>query len=518
MPERGIAILAISFAFGILAAQYCSLAFLLLCIAAIAFYCMVFAKSVSKSTAVIIGIFIILGFARYNIGREIPKTDISNYSRYTTAFEGNVASDPDAREDQTRLVFKVNRIRTHNSWQKAAGYVMVAVYDNDKDDTNLHLSYGEHAIISAVPYFPMPPTNPGQFYWGDYLARKGIYTCASVKRSSQIHILSRNNANNFIFYGLAIKHYIVDCISRLHPKREASVISGMVLGTYAYLPSEVMDNFTKTGTLHMLAASGYNCWILLFLAVPLLKKIKIATRWRNIVVIFLIGMYLIIVGCMPSLLRAAIMSSLLLLAQPLRRVANTKNLLFTAGLIILAINPADLFDIGFQLSFLAVCSLIFIKPIISVFLKNGMQINTVRKQKCNDKKTDCIMNWIINEAAAAGIATTAVSLITAPIIAYYFNYVSLVSLPANMLLALGEPVVFADGFISTIGAHIGILGYGIGAIGTFVTRAMLGTINLLGSMNYAALSISSPSILEIAGYYLIIYAVLSYVDDRFAQK
>ena len=118
---------------------------------------------------------------------------------------------------------------------------------------------------------------------------------------------------------------------------------------------------------------------------------------------------------------------------------------------------------------------------------------------------------------ATAIATIAVTVVTAPVVAYYFNYFSLVSLPANVMVDLGVPVVFAVGFLSVIGSWLGWLGTVIGWIGTETTRAMLGVVNGLGSMRYSSVSVASPGILAILGYYLILHAALNYWRSRDAS-
>ncbi len=139
---------------------------------------------------------------------------------------------------------------------------------------------------------------------------------------------------------LAAKHCLIKSIYRIYPPDAAGVIVGMVFGTYAYLPAERFRDFSRTGTLHLLVASGYNCYVVVFFGGLILKLIRVKPNYRNMVIVVLICAYLVMTGMKPAMLRAAVTTSILLLAVPLRRVPDIKNSFFTAALIILVLSPA----------------------------------------------------------------------------------------------------------------------------------------------------------------------------------
>jgi len=138
----------------------------------------------------------------------------------------------------------------------------------------------------------------------------------------------------------------------------------------------------------------------------------------------------------------------------------------------------------------------------------------VRDPSASPKRRYLVLRKFAGALAATAIATTAVTLVTAPVVAYYFNYFSLTSLPANMAVELGVPVVFAVGFLSPVAVHIGWLGAAVGWIGTETTRLMLAVVNELGAMRWSAVSVASPGPLAILGYYVILHAALGCVRSR----
>ncbi|MGC8861825.1 MAG: ComEC/Rec2 family competence protein [Armatimonadota bacterium] len=513
---------AIAFGSGVLAAEYAPL-WLCGCVSLLVL--VVLSARVRRralSTAAILAAAFLVGAWRYDVGRIVAADDVCRFVPYVTAVEGLVASDAEADRGRIRFVLRVDRARVRGDWSRASGRIIVSVYPERRRDTVREprqrptvpdVQYGARLRIMTSPYLPPEPTNPSSFSWRAYLARKGIYSCVSVRDRSKIELLAGNGANPLIEYALRARHGLVRSIDRLYHLREGSVTAGMVLGMYSYLPEPTLRSFSRTGTLHLLAASGYNCWVLVFLLTPLLKLARVLPRWRGLFVIAAIIMYLLMVGGKPSLMRAAIMASLVLLARPLKRVPDTTVLFFIAALVILIIDPANLFDVGFQLSFASVWAIIRVSPILGAkSLLNWAGLVEPGPQARLGVRF--VLRKLGGVLGATAVATLAVTLVTAPVVAYYFNYVSLVSIPANMAVEFGVPVVFAVGFLSPVGAHFGFLGSLLGYVGDTTARAMLSVVDTLGDLRWSAVSVESPGVLAILGYYVILFGVLSYVRSK----
>lgn len=510
MPKCAMGVIAVAFAAGILAVEYSLLpvCFVVAACGAVLFWGR--ATRPARGIAVVAAVAFAVGAARYAVAREVPTDDVSRFIGSANAIRGTVASDPDVREGRTRLVFKVDSANLRQTWTQVTGRVMVTAYKQG-DTKPINFEYGDRAVIRTRPYSPSEPSNPGRFSWRKYLSRQRIYACAGIYSPEQVTRLPHRKGNPLVSLALRAKNGLTRSIQRVYPDLEGSIIVGMVMGTYSHLPTDTLRDFSRTGTMHLLAASGYNCYVLLFILQPILKAIRVMPKCRSLAVIAAILFYLAMAGAKPSLVRAAVMGSLLLLARPLKRVPNTPSLFFTAGLLILALNPGDLFDIGFQLSFLAVWALIFVSPLIGAraVLEWAGLVDT--KPLAQRKTRQVVLKKIAGALATTAIATVAVTIVTAPVVAYYFNYVSIVALPANMAVELGVPLVFGFGFLSPIAAHVPWLSDVIGFLGTWFVRGMLWIVSSLGSWRYAAVSVASPSPLAIAGYYAVLYAALSYL-------
>jgi len=523
VPERRTAAVAVAFAAGILAGDRLGTAGCAVIAASVSLVGLLVVRAERRPTLLLIVGLSICGALRYAADRSVAPDDVSRFCRRIDAIEGTVASDIGGETDARRMTFRVSRARFADGWHSASGDVMVTTYLS-REQRLPKLEYGDRLRLAVHPYVPYEPTNPGQFSWKDYLARHGIYCCASVRDRSQVTVVSRGNRCSILRAAIAAKRYLIWSIHRVHVNDVASVMSGVLLGTYAYLDDETLRDFTRTGTMHILAASGYNCLVLMIIASPLLRLLRLFPRHRSYVMVLLVAVYLLMVGPVPSMMRAAVMAVLVLLAAPLKRVPDYKNLFYVAGFLVLLVNPSYLFDIGFQLSFVAVFGLIAVAPVLEVLLAQtplrdmGRRPRQRLREKLVPRTATIAASWLGRELASVGIATIAVSLATAPVIGYYFNYVSLVSVPANLAVAFGVPVIFIDGFLSPITAHIPHCADWIGALGTAATRTMLASVGYLGSMRYSAISVPSPTALAIAGYYIMLYAAAAYVRSRFAAR
>ena len=521
-------LLAVAFTTGILLRQYAPLWFCGLVSVFAAVSCLCLSEMRSRSTLLLLVAVLFLGSWRYDAASKVPVNDISRLLGVVSGVEGIVTSDPETRGARTHFVLRVERVKTSVGWCAAGGRVMVSLDGghalkwrarNSNSGVVVRPEYGDRIRITSRLYSPSEQRNPINFSWKGYLARKGIYTCASISNPDQLRLVDRRLGCSLVHGALGIRRAVIRSIYRIYPSPENSVIAGMVLGTYAYLPPQVLCDFTRTGTLHLLAASGYNCWVLALFLSGLLQWMRVTRNHRSLIIIGALIAYLLVVGCKPSLVRATIMLSLALIARPLNRVPDTRNLFFVAGLIILAFDPASLFDIGFQLSFLAVWGIIYVSPMLGVNAVLGAFQNAAPPAGRTGKG---FIFWLVRKIAAGlgatAIATTSAVLVTAPVIAYYFNYISLVAIPANVAVELGVPIVFGAGLFAPVAATVPVFGSAVAYSGTLVTRGMLDGIGFLGSGLHSAVSAPSIPPVAIAGYYLVLHALLSFMNVRSSGK
>jgi competence protein ComEC len=460
-----------------------------------------------------------LGWVRYAAYTAPDDSDVSHFvGRKLLGIQGTVVSDPDVREDRTLVVLRAESVQRWQGETPVTGLVMVTVYAPERD----RLAYGERIFLRSGVHAPQPATNPGAFSWEDYLARQRIYSTASVKREGDVLFLPGQSGDPLISGSLFIKRWMERGINAVFPEVEGRLVKSVLLGNYAVLPGDLVSAFSRSGTLHLLAASGFNCMVLITVfGLPLARGLRLSRDVRSAVLICLLVLYMLIVGPKPSIVRATVMASLALLAYPLRRSPDPANTLFAAALIILAVRPTDLFDVGFQLSFAAVAAIMAILPVLlRLFSLLSWEPDSGRPRRGSSAKSalDRARLWVYRNLSLGLATTLAATLGTAPIIAGNFSYVSIVSPLANTAVAAAMEPIFAAGLAAPFVRHVPVVSQAVAITGTGLSRASLAVIGYLGGLPGAAIAVAPPGWPVVLGYYVVLGALVSYVSAKVVGK
>lgn len=212
-------------------------------------------------------------------------------------------------------------------------------------------------------------------------------------------------------------------IGRLFTQPQAALFSGLVSGDKSDLPSNLLDDFKATGLSHIIAVSGFNVTVVINLLSRWTRKFG---QWPNLGLISLaILSFVVFTGSSASVVRAGLLAGLLVVARTVGRRASLFRVLIFVAFIMTVHNPlTSRYDIGFQLSFVAVVGLIFFSRPIE----------------------DCLINWQLPAWLAEILsATMAAQLTTLPVTGFYFQTFSLASLPANILVGPLVPLITAAG-------------------------------------------------------------------------
>jgi competence protein ComEC len=216
----------------------------------------------------------------------------------------------------------------------------------------------------------------------------------------------------------------------------ASILDAMILGERRGIPRFINNAMIKTGTVHILVVSGFNVGIVIFVFILLLKLLRLSRQLRFIIVIPAAVIYCFVTGVSNPVVRATIMAIIFMLGFLLAREADIYNSLSISALFILGFNPRQLFDIGFQLSFASVASIICLYPKIRDFLRLGrLKIRFIRF---------LIDGCLVSLSAWAG---------TSALVAYYFHLFSPVAVLANLFIVPLASLITLCGF-SLIAAEI----------------------------------------------------------------
>lgn len=317
------------------------------------------------------------------------------------------------------------------------------------------------------------------------------YPKIDTNQSAAYSSLTESYYYNIRGHLIDLKNSYVEKTGQILPEPEAGLLSGIIFGTKAELSTALLSILAITGTVHIIALSGYNITIVA-------KGSQYLTNGLNRNLAFLvpvlgITLFVLATGLSASVVRAAVMGTMLLLAARLGRQSDALNAVLFASVLMAIVNPyIVLYDIGFQLSFAAVGGIIFLQPVIEKYFQR--------------------LGNIVGPILAG---TVAAQIFSWPVIAYYFGRVSLVGIVANALILPLIPLIMLLGFVVvTIGfASLGIAKI-LGSIVWFLLYYTIKVNEILAGVKLASLNYQNPSIYLVIGYFLLLLEVTYFLNQR----
>lgn len=308
-------------------------------------------------------------------GLMIVNTKFNNqlhhFSNYKGVFAKGIIAKPVESNDKTyKTVISVEQIiDSSNNVKNTDGNLLVYI---QKDSAFSSLDIGDEVLFHVRTKTVDGPKNIGQFNYRDYLQYKSIFQQAYINKSELV-ILQKHKSLLVKRISDAIGKRVQSILKTYIPKQENFALAdGILLGHRADIDVELYNAFAYTGILHILSVSGLHVGIIYGMLIFLLSFIKDKNRkikiGKFIFIFSFIWLFTFVTGFSAACVRAAILFSLLNFGRLSKEHVSNLNLLAGAALLQILIDPATVFDIGFQLSYLAMLGLfIFTKPIYSLF-------------------------------------------------------------------------------------------------------------------------------------------------------
>ena len=208
------------------------------------------------------------------------------------------------------------------------------------------------------------PLNPHQFNYRAYMANLGVSGQLNLSRNEVLKMKSSNSGMRSIA-GQVRSKIITELRQHDFAPQELAILQALLLGQRQDISPEIYSNYAAAGVIHILAVSGLHVGIILLLLNQLLKpveRIRYGKHFKAILLIFLLWGFALLAGLSPSVVRAVSMFSFIAIAMQLNRRSSVLNALFTSLIFLLLINPFFIFQVGFQLSYAAVLSIVLIQP------------------------------------------------------------------------------------------------------------------------------------------------------------
>lgn len=331
------------------------------------------------------------------------------------------------------------------------------------------------------------------FDWKSYLAKDEIYLESAFPK---LELLEHDQGNFLQARLFELKHAFLSKLARMIPEPESSLAGGLDLGAKESLGKNLLDKFRIAGLIHIVVLSGYNITIVAIAVMWLLRR-KFSERASIIAGIVTILLFAIMTGGGATVFRASVMSVLALIAQGAGREKAVSRALIIAAFLMILVNPKVLvFDLGFQLSFLATLGLIYLEPIFRPHFT---------------RLPEKILGFKFREIASATLAAQSAVF---PLILYTFGNFSVYAFPVNMLVLPIVPItmlfIFLAGILALFASFLPpliILAFPFAWLSYALLTYMINLVKLVSKLPFANLQFTNVPIILI----LIIYASLIYL-------
>jgi len=277
--------------------------------------------------------------------------------------QAEVCDMPLVTDNYTKLLVVVKKYATASDTVSASEKIILYVRGLDVETAPVAGStIYAHASLSTLP----PPRNPEEFNYQQFLARRKIFTSAFVPTGDYLIDTHRSFWQRLRYQPLQWQQNALQVFADSPlGEREFAVIAALTLGVKQYLDDDIRTSYQVSGAMHILAVSGLHVGIImaiLMLVFSFLAKRKHGLVWRNTLIIACLWMYAAVVGFSPSVTRAVVMFSFVLLGGMMQRKLSVYNSLAASAFVICLFNPQVLFEAGFQLSYGAVLGIVYFQP------------------------------------------------------------------------------------------------------------------------------------------------------------
>ena len=412
-----------------------------------------------------------LGALRVSLSPLYPSPLALYVGNPNVTLTGTVAAAPDLRPDHAEVTLAVETVALgHGAPQPLATGVLLRV------PREAGYRYGDRLQVSGR--VQAPGAGPG-FSYRDYLARRGIY---GLVENPKVVVLGHGAGNPARATLIALADRAEAIIGALWPAPESALLAGILLGREQAIAEPLLEAFNDTGTRHIIAISGFNITLL----AGVLSAVLLTFLSRHVAVPIVIGLlafYVALVGSDPSVVRAALMGGLVLLAALAGRRGQALTGLALSALLMTIWRPWTAWEPGFQLSFAATLGLIVLVPP----LEAALAPIGVKMAKNRRVPSVPVPSWL-REALLVSLAA---QLATLPITLGTFGRLSLIAPLANLLILPAQAPLMELGALATLLAFLWRpLGQCIAYLAWPFTAWTVAVVEALGHLSWAAVDVA----------------------------
>jgi competence protein ComEC len=367
----------------------------------------------------------------------------------------------------------------------------ILLYSSDSS-ANAKIEPGCEIYFGAHLFEISNNNNPGEFNFKRYMNRKGVRYQAYVKENI---VISKAKRYGLLTTALNIRTKLMNLYHDAGINGdEYAVLGALTLGDQNYISNEVKSYFSSSGAMHVLSVSGLHIAIIFVVLEFLLRPLNKRKKLKGVKVVLLLGflwIYAFITGLAPCVLRSTSMFSFLVIAQNFNKRTNAYNTLAVSAFLLLLLNPLNLFDVGFQLSYLAVFSILFFQPHLSSLYNPK---NAVSKY----------ISELVTVSIAAQVGTT-------PVCIFYFNQFPTYFLLSNLIVVPAAAIILYLGMLFFAVSFIPYLSDGIAFALKYLTMGLNYSVKTVEALPGSVIEGITISLLAVGLLYLLIVSFSYYL-------
>lgn len=403
-----------------------------------------------------ISLFLIsLGYliAWFNTERNYP-AHFKNFLDPESTVVAKITRPPLEKEKTIRMVGEVTKVINGNRVISVKGHLLINIPRSYESES---ITYGDLVIFKSTVMDLEDPKNPEEFNYRRYQYFHNACQRVYLKKG-EWKIGAHNQGNSLMANVYRLRAYFLSIITRYVPeKNDFAVASAIMLGYNDYLSGEISRAYATSGTLHVLSVSGLHVGIMFIMLNFLLKAFdKFGRKFqigKAIFIILFIWFYACLTGLSPSVLRSALMFSIIQLGMLMIRNVNMYNVIAGSALLLILFNPFIITEVGFMLSYIAVVGIVYLYPKIYPLVTIGNGAKPKFKNEPNWLlkpatffRNDLVwflcfaLDWVWKLIAVS----IAAQLATMPLSLFYFNQFPNLFLLSNLLvIPLSNLILFA---------------------------------------------------------------------------
>jgi len=396
---------------------------------------------------------LIAGMLRADFAQSSASNAIDTFADSATevVLLGKVGDAPESRNGRYRFPLQMQRLRTDTSWTATRGTALV--FSDSLGDVEI----GEKLLLRGLLRLADESRNPGAFDYRAYLQAQSISAVFYCRDEAP---LWREKSNGTFSWRRTItqtKTWIDAQLSRFSHGQSLALLRGLLMGARDEISKEILDAFQRTGLVHILAVSGSNVGFIALIIFIALSLLRVPRRWHPIFLLVGVVFYMFLTGAQPPVVRATIMAVVIILGESFERNTDIYNSLGAAAIIILLWQPLQLFQLGFQLTFMAVLGIAYLYQPVALLFRRLIPIR-----------------WLpVRLTITLQAVSFAAQLAILPVSVHAFGRLPLLAIFGNLMVIPAAFIIVATATVACVFSFFEFVSQALGIVADLTSNAMI---------------------------------------------